>query len=178
MKNTTSSKSLTRAIAWATLLLTLTVFGLTGCACGLLSQGAWSVSESCVKQWQAERDASEQQSQRELPALQKRADAGDAKAQFAMGQFRVIEYHPSAGSTTITQSHPNSDRAAGLAYYYKAGLQGDVQAQRIFVAESLFDCRAKAAKLRRSGVVPASNLPQCTAEGNAMEMLAKNLCVC
>lgn len=170
-------KKYLRRTALALPLLMLFTSGLTGCTCGVLSQDAWRGSERCHKQWQAERDAAEMQSQRELPALQKRADEGDVKAQFAMGQFHVAAYH-NGGTTTMMHQHPNADRSLGLAYYYKAGLQGDLQAQRIFATETLYDCRARKNKLRKSGAVPSPNLPQCTAEWGAMDALAKNQCAC
>lgn len=147
------------------LSITLTVFGLTGCACGVFSQGAWSGSERCTKQWQAERDAIEQQSQHELAALKKRADSGDVKAQLAMGNFHVFEHHP------------NSDRATGLAYYDKAGRQGDLQAQRIFLTESHKDCQAKARKLGLKELDGPQYAPHCVAEWTALETLAKKACV-
>jgi hypothetical protein len=148
-----------------TLALMFAAFGLTGCACGVFDQGAWSGSERCHKQWQAERDVAEQQSQKELAALKKRADAGDVKAQVAMGNFHVFE------------QHPNSDRATGLAYYDKASRQGDLQAQRIFLTESHKDCQAKARKLGKKELDGPQYAPHCVAEWVALETLATKACV-
>jgi hypothetical protein len=120
-----------------TLSFMLTAFGLTGCTCSVFSQDTWSGGGNCAKQQAAERAVGEEKSQRELPALKRRADSGDVKAQVAMGEFHIFEHHP------------NSDRATGLAYYDKAGRQGDLQAQRILLTESHNDCRAKARKLGR-----------------------------
>ena len=171
------SKS-SRMLAVTALLLTLITFGLTACAPLVCVAGSWGGGDTmCKRMMQSEGDAEEQQSQRELPALQKRADAGDVKAQFAMGQFHVLEYH-SGNSTNVTGFRPNADRAIGLAYYYKAGLQGDLQAQRIFATETLYDCRANAVKMRKAGTVTPSNLPKCVAYWIEIDMLAKNLCVC
>jgi hypothetical protein len=147
-----------------TLSVMLTAFGLTGCACGILSDG-WGSSERCTRQQQAAQDSREQQSQRELPALKKRADAGDVKAQVAMGEFHIFEHHP------------NSDRAAGLAYYDKAGKQGSLQAQFIFLTESHTDCRSKARKLGQKEVDGPHYAPHCVAEWNSLETLAAKACV-
>jgi hypothetical protein len=147
-----------------TLPLMFTAFGLTGCACGILSDG-WGSSERCSRQQQAAADYREQQSQRELPALKKRADSGDMKAQVAMGNFHIFEYHP------------NSDRASGLAYYEKAGKQGDLQALRIFLTESHKDCSLKARKLGKKELDGPQYAPHCVAEWTALETLAAKACV-
>jgi hypothetical protein len=164
MKIYTSFTARICATALAVLLLVLTAIGLTGCACGILGQDAWSGTPRCDQYQQSARDSQEQQSQRELPALQKRADAGDVNAQFAMGQFHVKE------------QHPNANRATGLAYYDKASRQGDVPSRRIFLTESLKDCREKSYKqgLPRNAAPPFA--PYCATEWAAMETLAKSQC--
>lgn len=146
------------------LLLSLAIF-ITGCGCGVLSKDAWSGGGNCAKQQRAEYDTREQQSQRELATFKKRADDGDAKAQFAMGQFHVFE------------QHPNSLRAIGLGYFDKASRQGDLQAQRIFATESLKDCQAKAFKLGPTRLNGPQYAPYCSREWQALETLATQTCV-
>jgi hypothetical protein len=148
-----------------TLSFMLTAFGLTGCTCSVFSQDTWSGGGNCAKQQAAERAVGEEKSQRELPALKRRADSGDVKAQVAMGEFHIFEHHP------------NSDRATGLAYYDKAGRQGDLQAQRILLTESHNDCRAKARKLGRKELDGPQYAPHCVAEWLALETLATKACV-
>lgn len=151
---------------FALLALLASTLLTTGCACSMLGQEAWGGgSESCNKMRDAERDAREQKSQRELPALKKRADAGDVKAQVAMGFFHTFEYHP------------NSVRATGLAYYEKAGGQGDLLAQRVFLIESHKDCAARAGKLGRKETDSPQYAPTCAAEWLALETLAAKACV-
>lgn len=137
----------------------------TGCACSVLSSGAWATSEVCKKQEQAAEESREQQSQRGLPALQKRADSGDVKAQVALGEFHVFE------------RHPNSNRAVGLTYYDKAGRQGDLQSQLIYAVESHQDCQLKARKLGQKQTDGPAFAPLCVAEWQAMEALANKSCV-
>ena len=150
---------------FALLGLLASTLSITGCACGVLGEKRWGGDAGCAKQVEAERDAIEQKAQRELPALKKRADSGDMKAQVAMGLFHTFE------------SHPNSDRATGLAYYDKAGRQGDLQAQRVFLIESHKDCAAKAGKLGKKETDSPQYAPTCTAEWLALETLAANACV-
>ena len=149
---------------FALLALFASTLSMTGCTCGILSDG-WGSSERCTRQQQAASDDREQKSQRELPALKKRADSGDAKSQVALGNFHVFEYHP------------NSYRATGLAYYEKAGGQGDLQAQRVFLIESHKDCAARARKLGRKGTDSPQFAPTCAAEWLALETLAAKACV-
>ena len=150
---------------FALLALLASTLSMTGCACGALSEGRWGGSAACDKQLQAEFDAREQKAQRELPALKKRADSGDVKAQVAMGFFHTFEYHP------------NSDRATGLAYYQKAGSQGDLQAQRVFLIESHNDCAAKARKLGKKDTDGPQYATTCSAEWLALETLAAKACI-
>lgn len=146
------------------LLLSLAVF-ITGCGCGVLSKDAWSGGGNCAKQQRAEYDAQQQKIQQDIGTVKKRADAGDVNAQLAVGQFH------------ISGQHPNSDRATGLAYYDKAGRQGNLPAQRIFVTESYNDCRAKAFKLGLSRLNGPQYAPHCAPEWLAMETLATKACV-
>ena len=152
------------AKTFALLALLASTLSITGCACGILSDG-WGSSDRCTRQQQAASDDREQKAQRELPALKKRADSGDVKAQVAMGFFHTFEYHR------------NSDRATGLAYYQKAGSQGDLQAQRVFLIESHKDCAAKARKLGRIDTDSPQYAPTCAAEWLALETLAAKACV-
>ena len=154
------------------------VVGFAGCM-PLACLSDFSAQGNCAKLQKAERDALEGQILQELPALQKRADAGDVKAQVAMGQFHVQEYHPGAGSSAvITGGRSSANRALGLAYYHKAAMQGDLNAQRIFAEETIYDCRAKDSKLHKSGdAISRSNRPRCNPTWSDMDLLVKNLCV-
>ena len=150
---------------FALLALCALTLNITGCACSVLSSDAWSGGGACAQQQQAERENAELKSQHELPALKKRADGGDEKAQMAMGNFHIFEHHP------------NSDRAAGLAYFDKAGREGDLLAQRIFLSESHKDCQNKARKLGLREVDGPQFAPYCITEWAALEALAKKACV-
>jgi hypothetical protein len=166
-----------RAIALTAPLFIFALLGITACTPMTCLTGSWGGGDTlCKSMSDSDRRSEDQQILRALPEVQKRADAGDVKAQFAMGEFHVNVY----SGTTYTRVYPNADRTIGLGYYYKAGLQGDLKAQRIFAAETLYDCRAKASKLRKAGggAPLASNLPQCTAWWGDMEALAKNQCAC
>ena len=154
----------TLKIAISLTLLPLTL-AITGCGCGVLSKDAWSGGGNCARLQREEQAAREQQSQRELPALKKRADDGDMQAQVAMGQFHMSGHHP------------NSVRATGLAYFDKAGRQGNLQAQHIFLSETHQDCRSKALKLGQKEADGPQYAPYCTAEWLAMETLALKACV-
>ena len=146
-------------------LLSLTV-NITGCACSMLGQEAWGGgSESCNKMRAADRDARDQKLDRELVVLKNRADAGDVKAQIAVGEFHVFGYHT------------NSDRATGLAYYDKAGRQGNLVAQYIFLEESYKDCVSKARRRGQKELDGPQYAPSCAAEWQALETLAAKACV-
>lgn len=150
---------------FALLALLASTLSITGCACGALSEGRWGGSAACDKQQQAGADAREEKAQRELPALKKRADSGDVKAQVALGYFHAFE------------THRNSDRATGLVWYDKAARQGDLQAQRVFLIESHKDCTLKARTLRLKDSDGPQFVPTCSAEWLALETLASNACV-
>ena len=144
-------------------LLALTL-AVSGCGCGLLSKDAWSGGGNCARLQREEQDTREQQTQRELPALKKRADDGDVKAQVAMGEFH------------LSPQHPNAVRATGLAYYEKAARQGNLPAQYVLVTETHKDCHSKARKLGQKEADGPQFAPHCAAEWLAFEKLATQSC--
>jgi TPR repeat protein len=148
----------------ALLMLAAVTLSLTGCGCGLLSKDAWSGGGRCAKLAQERWDAEQQQTQRELPALKKRADDGDVKAQVAIGEFH------------LSPQHPNAVRATGLAYYEKAARQGSSPAQYTFVTETYKDCQNKARKLGQKDADGPQFAPHCAAEWQAFEALATKSC--
>ena len=137
---------------------------ISGCGCGLLSKDAWSGGGNCARLQREEQDTREQQTQRELPALKKRADDGDVKAQVAMGEFH------------LSAQHPNAVRATGLAYYEKAARQGSLPAQYVLVTETHKDCQSKARKLGQKEADGPQFAPHCAAEWLAFEKLATQSC--
>jgi TPR repeat protein len=148
----------------ALLALSALTLTLTGCGCGLLSNDAWNGGGRCARLSQERRDTEEQQTQRALPALKKRADDGDVKAQVAMGEFH------------LSPQHPNAVRATGLAYYEKAARQGSLPAQYVFVTETYKDCQSKARKLGQKSESGPQFAPHCAAEWQAFETLATQSC--
>lgn len=142
-------------------------------ACGSCYLPGADAKESCNKQLQAEVANREKKAQQDLPALRKRADAGDVNAQASLGNFHVLG------------QHANSQRAVGIAYFEKAGKQGDLRSLRHFVYETYIDCQRSAREIGRNQRLTTEQInatgpplsPHCDAQWAAVEVLAAKTCV-